>query len=204
MHYVTEDELREAFAAAPFGRYELPEGSRLTPGARQFLIDFRIAFGPEASPRGEAGSVGAPRGTEDGCELGALVHDANLLGAGLRLLARRSLGVDNSVAREAESLGRRWQVAGSPQDLVLGGEGDATAPELPPQAPAPPFDAGVHPVYFEMSCAHAQLGRFARTWGRAQEGAGPQEARVIAAWLRELSGMCETLRASVERAGREV
>lgn len=64
MHYVTEDELREAYGACPFEKYELPEGARLTPSARQFLIDFRIEFeddeqGPR--PRGDRCTPTNPR-----------------------------------------------------------------------------------------------------------------------------------------------
>lgn len=63
MHYVTEDELREAYGACPFEKYELPEGARLTPSARQFLIDFRIEFeDDEQGPRPRSATA-APRRT---------------------------------------------------------------------------------------------------------------------------------------------
>lgn len=42
MHFITEDELRQAFQEAPFERYELSKQYRLTPGARGFLFDRRI------------------------------------------------------------------------------------------------------------------------------------------------------------------
>ena len=75
MHYVTEDELREAYGACPFEKYELPEGARLTPSARQFLIDFRIEFeddeqGPR--PRGDKrGAHGRPH-RKPAADLGAV------------------------------------------------------------------------------------------------------------------------------------
>lgn len=207
MHYVTEDELREAYSKEPFGTYELPKGARLTPSARQFLIDFRVEFdGGEPTP--VAGAHGqAAKGMASArqpLDLGALVHDANLLGTRLRLLARRSLGIDNVVARQAEAVGRRWQGATTPADLVADkpkAEGTCDPPGPPPQ---PAFDAGVHPVFFEMAYVHAQLGRFTRAWANAQAKAGPEDARTIGAWITEAAKVCEVLEAAVERAGEEV
>ena len=44
MHYITEGELRRQYAQKQFDTFQLPAGARLTPSARQFLIDFRIEF----------------------------------------------------------------------------------------------------------------------------------------------------------------
>lgn len=44
MRFITEDDLRTLYQKQPFEFFELPEKARLTPGARQFLIDFRISF----------------------------------------------------------------------------------------------------------------------------------------------------------------
>jgi hypothetical protein len=207
MHYVTEDELREAYSKEPFGTYELPKGARLTPSARQFLIDFRVEFdGGEPTPVADAHGQAAKgmASARQPLDLGALVHDANLLGTRLRLLARRSLGIDNAVARQAEAVGRRWQGATTPADLVADkpkAEGTCDPPGPPPQ---PAFDAGVHPVFFEMAYVHAQLGRFTRAWANAQAKAGPEDARTIGAWITEAAKVCEVLEAAVERAGEEV
>ncbi|MCI7439666.1 MAG: hypothetical protein MSA61_10655 [Coriobacteriaceae bacterium] len=206
MRYVTEDELREAYAKAPFGTYELPDDARLTPGARQFLIDFRVDFDSgEAArpPKAHGRAARSVRGT-DPCDLGALVHDANLLGARLRLLARRSLGIDNAVARRAEALGRRWQEARTPADLVADQpKGDVTA-EPPGPPPAPAFDAAMHPAFFEMAYVHAQLGRYARAWDNARDAARPEDARTIGAWVSEAALLCKELEESVARAEGEV
>ena len=207
MHYVTEDELREAYGARPFEKYELPEGARLTPSARQFLIDFRIEFeddeqGPR--PRGDKrGAHGRPH-REPAADLGALVFDANLLGARLRLLARRALGVDNTVAHRTERVGRKWQEARHASDLVADdGHADQGGPP-PGPAPIPTFDAGIHPIFFEMACVHAQIGRGARSWARAKEGLGPGEARIAAAWVGEATTMCEMLEEAIGNAEEEV
>ena len=44
MFYVTENELRGAYNREHFSSYTLPEDAKLTPSARQFLIDFHIDF----------------------------------------------------------------------------------------------------------------------------------------------------------------
>ncbi|WP_077612564.1 hypothetical protein [Clostridium sp. Marseille-P2415] len=42
MKFITEDDLRILFRREPFTSYDLPGGTRLTPGARQFLVDKKI------------------------------------------------------------------------------------------------------------------------------------------------------------------
>lgn len=42
MKFITEDDLRILFRKDPFTSYDLPVGTRLTPGARQFLVDKKI------------------------------------------------------------------------------------------------------------------------------------------------------------------
>ncbi|MGX7012894.1 hypothetical protein [Vagococcus silagei] len=44
MHFVTEIELRSAYRKNPFSAYTLSENDRLTPEARQFLVDRNISF----------------------------------------------------------------------------------------------------------------------------------------------------------------
>lgn len=42
MKFITEDELRQNYKTKPFKTFILSENNRLTPGAKQFLTDFRI------------------------------------------------------------------------------------------------------------------------------------------------------------------
>ncbi len=44
MKFITEDDLRILFRREPFTTYDLPAGTRLTPGARQFLVDKKISI----------------------------------------------------------------------------------------------------------------------------------------------------------------
>ena len=43
MKYITEEDLRDLYRKEPFTKYSLESGIRLTPGARQFLIDKGIS-----------------------------------------------------------------------------------------------------------------------------------------------------------------
>jgi ethanolamine utilization cobalamin adenosyltransferase len=47
MKFITEDDLRILFRREPFTSYNTPEGSRLTPGARQFLMDKKVSIRDE-------------------------------------------------------------------------------------------------------------------------------------------------------------
>ncbi len=42
MRYITERELRDQFAGGVPARYEVPDGAKLTPAARQYLMDLRL------------------------------------------------------------------------------------------------------------------------------------------------------------------
>ena len=42
MLFITEDNLRYKYKKSPFDSYIIEKGSKLTPQARQFLLDFRI------------------------------------------------------------------------------------------------------------------------------------------------------------------
>nr|WP_314464607.1 hypothetical protein [uncultured Clostridium sp.] len=44
MKFITEDDLRILFRREPFASYDLPAEAKLTPGARQFLLDKKISF----------------------------------------------------------------------------------------------------------------------------------------------------------------
>ena len=44
MKFITENDLRALYKAQPFSSYDPKEGERLTPGARQFLIDRGIKY----------------------------------------------------------------------------------------------------------------------------------------------------------------
>ena len=45
MRFITEMELRAAYKLEPFSAYLPPDGAKITPGARQFLIDRGVSIG---------------------------------------------------------------------------------------------------------------------------------------------------------------
>ena len=210
MRFVTEDELRDAYATTPFDSYDLPDGARLTPGARQFLIDFGVAFEASDAERSERAGAGTPshawRGSHatapcDG--LSGLVWDVRLLGAELRLLARRAQGVDNAFARQADALGHAWQDVREAGDLALA-DASAQSPSPPGPPPAPPLAAGVHPVFFEMARMHAEVGCCAHAWAQARAGASDAEAASLDGWVARAAQACQLLEESMGKAEGKV
>lgn len=51
MKFITEDDLRDLYRKEPFTSYEIAPGTRITPGARQFLADRQINLPDEDSAR---------------------------------------------------------------------------------------------------------------------------------------------------------
>ncbi|HYE69500.1 MAG TPA: hypothetical protein VEA58_12865, partial [Anaerovoracaceae bacterium] len=49
MKFITEDDLRELYKKEPFTAYAIEPGTRITPGARQFLADRQIYL-PDEDP----------------------------------------------------------------------------------------------------------------------------------------------------------
>lgn len=58
MKFITEDDLRRMYRDAPFCEYPYQEGSRLTPGGRQFLIDRNVKIGEQQPSTGKPGCPG--------------------------------------------------------------------------------------------------------------------------------------------------
>jgi len=58
MKFITEDDLRDLYKKEPFTNYELEAGARLTPGARQFLMDKGInMFETDSGSKGKNSDV---------------------------------------------------------------------------------------------------------------------------------------------------
>lgn len=51
MKFITEDDLRDLYRTEPFTEYEVEPGTRITPGARQFLADRQIILYDTENPR---------------------------------------------------------------------------------------------------------------------------------------------------------
>ncbi len=69
MKFITEEDLRDLYRKQPFTNYDLQEGERLTPGARQFLVDRGIDMYDIGEPK-SGGNAERPgrTGSSGGCE----------------------------------------------------------------------------------------------------------------------------------------
>lgn len=112
MFYVTENELRGAYNREHFSNYTLPEDAKLTPSARQFLIDFHIDFneGYGAACGNADTSVHDPAAAAARAEdaLASFYDDIAVLGARLRMLGRNALGIEN----DSPMCATRWEPCG--------------------------------------------------------------------------------------------
>lgn len=182
MRFITESELRDAWRDEPFATYRPPAGARLTPGARQFLIDFRIAAPSTGAAAREGQEGGRPVPAE------AISDDLAVMGAKLRLLARHVEGISRPLARMADTVGAAW----------MAGEDAGIESERATEAPATPqaLGRGLHPVFFEAAVLDAELARLSRFWSGSGEGPAP-------ARLSEIDAVRVRLAEAIRQAGEE-
>ena len=147
MFYVTENELRGAYNREHFSSYTLPEDAKLTPSARQFLIDFHIDFnegyGAASGTAGTAVADPALAAARAENALASFYDDIVVLGARLRMLGRNALGIENDIAHVCDALRTLWQ-----NHTDLGGllSECETAGEVPSAPVLPPLSAAEHPL----------------------------------------------------------
>ena len=188
MFYVTENELRGAYNREHFSSYMLPEDAKLTPSARQFLIDFHIEFNEgygAACGNADASahdSAAAAARAEDA--LASFYDDIAVLGARLRMLGRNALGIENDIAHVCDTLGTLWQnhtdLGGLLSECEAAGEALAV-PVLPP------LSAAVHPLYYEMALLEAELARTQRFWAQAAGEMTAEGHASVDAWAQSVT-----------------
>lgn len=204
MFYVTENELRGAYNREHFSSYTLPEDAKLTPSARQFLIDFHIDFNEgygaacgNADTSAHDSAAAAAR-AEDA--LASFYDDIAVLGARLRMLGRNALGIENDIAHVCDTLGTLWQnhtdLGGLLSECEAAGEALAV-PVLPP------LSAAVHPLYYEMALLEAELARTQRFWAQAA-GEMTAEGHVsVDAWAQSVTRCRACLATCLEKVAGE-
>lgn len=204
MFYVTENELRGAYNQEHFSSYTLPEDAKLTPSARQFLIDFHIDFNEGyGAARGNADTsahdpaVAAAR-AEDA--LASFYDDIAVLGARLRMLGRNALGIENDIAHVCDTLGTLWQnhtdLGGLLSECEAAGEALA-APVLPP------LSAAVHPLYYEMALLEVELARTQRFWAQAAGEMTAEGHASVDAWAQSVTRCRACLATCLEKVAGE-
>lgn len=204
MFYVTENELRGAYNREHFSSYTLPEDAKLTPSARQFLIDFHIDFNEGyGSASGTASAAAADPAlaaarAEDA--LASFYDDIAVLGARLRMLGRNALGIESDIAQVCDTLGTLWQ-----NHTDLGGllsECEA-AGEVPAAPVLPPLSAAVHPLYYEMALLEAELARTQRFWAQAAGEMTAEGHASVDAWAQSVTRCRACLATCLEKVAGE-
>lgn len=204
MFYVTENELRGAYNREHFSSYTLPEDAKLTPSARQFLIDFHIDFNEgygaacgNADTSAHDSAVAAAR-AEDA--LASFYDDIAVLGARLRMLGRNALGIENDIAHVCDTLGTLWQnhtdLGGLLSECEAAGEALAV-PVLPP------LSAAVHPLYYEMALLEAELARTQRFWAQAAGEMTAEGHASVDAWAQSVTRCRACLATCLEKVAGE-
>lgn len=204
MFYVTENELRGAYNREHFSSYMLPEDAKLTPSARQFLIDFHIEFNEgygAACGNADASahdSAAAAARAEDA--LASFYDDIAVLGARLRMLGRNALGIENDIAHVCDTLGTLWQnhtdLGGLLSECEAAGEALAV-PVLPP------LSAAVHPLYYEMALLEAELARTQRFWAQAAGEMTAEGHAGVDAWAQSVTRCRACLATCLEKVAGE-
>lgn len=204
MFYVTENELRGAYNREHFSSYMLPEDAKLTPSARQFLIDFHIDFNEgygaacgNADTSAHDSAAAAAR-AEDA--LASFYDDIAVLGARLRMLGRNALGIENDIAHVCDTLGTLWQnhtdLGGLLSECEAAGEALAV-PVLPP------LSAAVHPLYYEMALLEAELARTQRFWAQAAGEMTAEGHASVDAWAQSVTRCRACLATCLEKVAGE-
>lgn len=204
MFYVTENELRGAYNREHFSSYTLPEDAKLTPSARQFLIDFHIDFneGYGAACGDADTSVHDPAAAAARAEdaLASFYDDIAVLGARLRMLGRNALGIENDIAHVCDTLGTLWQ-----NHIDLGGllsECEAAGEALAVPV-LPPLSAAVHPLYYEMALLEAELARTQRFWAQAAGEMTAEGHASVDAWAQSVTRCRACLATCLEKVAGE-
>ena len=205
MFYVTENELRGAYNREHFSSYTLPEDAKLTPSARQFLIDFHIDFnegyGAASGTAGTAVTDPALAAARAETALASFYDDIVVLGARLRMLGRNALGIENDIAHVCDALGTLWQ-----NHTDLGGllSECETAGEVPSAPVLPPLSAAVHPLYYEMALLDAELARTQRFWVQAASEMTAEGHDSVDAWAQSVVRCRACLATCLEKVAGEV
>lgn len=204
MFYVTENELRGAYNREHFSSYTLPEDAKLTPSARQFLIDFHIDFneGYGAACGNADASAHDPAAAAARAEdaLASFYDDIAVLGARLRMLGRNALGIENDIAHVCDTLGTLWQNHTDLGGLLSECEAVGEALAVPV---LPPLSAAVHPLYYEMALLEAELARTQRFWAQAAGEMTAEGHASVDAWAQSVTRCRACLATCLEKVAGE-
>ena len=111
MKFITEDDLRDLYKIEPFTAYDIEPGTRITPGARQFLADRGINMFDDIPVRKIEGNGGKKPGQAEGrsnCRNRKLKSRMNSVEALFLLTAEELLSKDVCLAQKVINLSKQF------------------------------------------------------------------------------------------------
>ncbi|MDD6311223.1 MAG: cobalamin adenosyltransferase [Firmicutes bacterium] len=130
MKFITEEDLRDLYKTQPFTDYDLQEGERLTPGARQFLLDRSIDLydrnDPFANITSNAGNESKVKPAKPLCEKKKAMYGAKfrVLETKFLLTAKELLTIDVMMSQQVTNLYKQFKT------LVSVADGECVATDL--------------------------------------------------------------------------
>lgn len=107
MKFITEEDLRDLYKIEPFTTYDLLKDTRLTPGARQFLLDRGIDLYSKDFPKEKANVVKNQLADKKKNKIKILVSRLNSINASFLITADQMIGRDASLAQNLITLSRQ-------------------------------------------------------------------------------------------------
>lgn len=104
MKYITEAQLRDLYKESPFKTYKCSDDTRLTPNARQFLIDFKIEI-LDFEDRANKKLLGSEKNLNNKPDKKAL-DDFTRIGLTLRKLAVKLKGLEPLISYDLFNLSK--------------------------------------------------------------------------------------------------
>lgn len=131
MKFITEEDLRDLYKTQPFTDYDLQEGERLTPGARQFLLDRGIDLYDRNDPFAGIGSKNTGNDSKVKPAKPLEERKKALYCAKFRsiescflLTAKELMGIDVMMSQQIVNLYKQFKL------LVSAADGECLAPDL--------------------------------------------------------------------------
>ncbi|WP_343775860.1 cobalamin adenosyltransferase [Clostridium sartagoforme] len=106
MKFITEEYLRDLYKKEPFSTYQLNQGERLTPGAKQYLSDRGIRMSDEVSYNKKANDIKESKTLQIGCKK-RLYYKLKSMEAEFLVVSRDVLKDDIILSQNIISLGKK-------------------------------------------------------------------------------------------------
>jgi ethanolamine utilization cobalamin adenosyltransferase len=105
MRFITEEELRDKYRKEPFTTFQLEEGARLTPGARQFLSDRGISMAEGVALPAKGAAKPNKMNEREKKKLGCMMKSAEAI---FLMAGEELLKGDQNLAQSVIELGKQF------------------------------------------------------------------------------------------------